>query len=137
MRISNEQGNATIEFLGFLLILVLPSVIGIVTLGAAMSAKESAISAAREAARVFVRAQTPEEGYSDAQESVNRILGYKNLTQERPSEISCTASPCLTPGSSVTVTVYVHVDIPYTDAGLTVQARETMPVDELRAPRTN
>ena len=40
-------------------------------------------------------------------------------------------------GASVTVTVYVHVDVPYTDAGLTVQARETMPGDELRALRTD
>ena len=63
-------------------------------------------------------------------------LAYKDLSLERPSEISCTASPCLTPGGSVTVTVYVHVDVPYMDKGLTVQARETMPVDELRAPRT-
>lgn len=135
MRISNEQGNATIEFLGFLVALVLPSVIGITILGAVLSAQETGVSAAREAARVFVRAQTHSEAHSAAQESVERILGYKNLRTERPSEISCTETPCLTPGGNVTVTVYVHVDVLFTAKGLTVQARETMPVDELRAPR--
>lgn len=135
MRISNEQGNATIEFLGFLLVLVLPSIIGITVLGAVLSAQEAGVSAAREASRVFVRAQTPEEGYRSAQESAERILGYKALRAERPSDFSCTHTPCLTPGGSVTVTVYVHVDMPFMDKGLTVQARETMPVDELRALR--
>lgn len=137
MRISNEQGNATIEFLGFLLVLVLPSIIGITVLSTVLSAQEAGVSAAREASRVFVRAQTQKEGYRAAQESIERVLGYKDLHAEGPSEISCTASPCLTPGGSVTVTVNVHIDIPYTDAGLSVQAHETMPVDELRAPRSD
>lgn len=137
MHISNEQGNATIEFLGFLLMLVLPSIVGITLLGTILSAQEAGISAAREASRVFVRAETHEEGYRAVQESVERVLGYKDLHVERSSEVTCTATPCLTPGASVTVTVYVHVDIPFTDRGLTVQAHETMPVDELRAPRTD
>lgn len=136
MRISNEKGNASIEFLGFLIILVLPSIIGISVLGSVLSAKETGISAAREGARVFVRAQSHGEAYRSMDETIERTLAYKDLRLERQSEISCTASPCLTPGGSVTVTVYVHVDVPYMDTGLTVQARETMPVDELRAPRT-
>lgn len=135
MRVSNEKGNASIEFLGFLLILVIPSIIGISVLGAVLSAKETGVSAAREGARVFVRAQNHEEAYRSMEETVERTLAYKDLTTERPSEISCTASPCFTPGGSVSVTVYVHVDVPYMDGGLTVQARETMPVDELRASR--
>lgn len=136
MRISNETGNASIEFLGFLLVLVLPSIIGISVLGAVLSAKETGISAAREGARVFVRAQSEAEAYLAMNETIERTLSYKDLTLERPSDISCTASPCLTPGASVSVTVYVHVDVPYMGTGLTVQARETMPVDELRSPRT-
>ncbi|MBR5950972.1 MAG: hypothetical protein IKZ87_06020 [Actinomycetaceae bacterium] len=135
MRTSNERGNATIEFLGFLLMLVIPSIVGITALGSVLSAQEAGVSAAREVSRVFVRAQNYEEGYLAAQESINRVLGYKGLLAERPSEISCTDSVCFAPGSDVTVTVYVHIDVPFIGGGVSLKASETMPVDELRASR--
>jgi hypothetical protein len=97
-----------------------------------------ASAATREASRVFVRAPSTAEGERQAQTAASITLADHGLELE-PGDltISCSTSPCLTPGATVRVTFRTTVVLPLVPAiastglaSIPITASNTQTVDE-------
>jgi hypothetical protein len=140
----NDQGSAVIEFVAVGLLLMLPLVYLILVLSRIQAASFAANGAAREAARAFVTADSNEE--AERRAGVSTELFLKDHGFERSEglmELTCSASPCLTPGERVEVEVRVTARFPFLPAGLAealhthvvVSSSQVAVVDEFREIR--
>lgn len=112
---SGDEGNAIVEFLGVALLLLVPVVYLVLTLGTLQAGAFAVDGAAREAARAFVTAVDDADGRTRAESAVALALADQGLepdTTDRSLGLVCSADPCRTPGGSVTVTVEVDVPLP-------------------------
>ncbi|WP_347876309.1 TadE/TadG family type IV pilus assembly protein [Cellulosimicrobium cellulans] len=95
-----ERGSAVVEFLGVALVLLLPVLYLVLTVGRLQAATFAVEGASREAARAFVTAQTADDGGRLAAAAVRLALDDQGF---RPGTdvltISCSATPCLEPGA--------------------------------------
>ncbi|MFV0426957.1 MAG: pilus assembly protein [Beutenbergiaceae bacterium] len=113
-RCDDERGSAVVEFLGVSLVLLIPLVYLIVAMAQLQAASFAAEGAAREAGRLIVRAATFDEGVAAAQLGVELAFADQGLSVDGASvlQIGCSATPCLTPGEYVVITVQVDVALP-------------------------
>jgi len=112
---SEDDGNAIVEFLGITLILLVPTVYLVLTLGRIQAGTFAAESAAAQAARAIVVAGDFEEGLTAAVASTRVALddqGFPEVDAEGALAVSCSSSPCRAPGSTVATTVTVEVPLP-------------------------
>jgi hypothetical protein len=138
-----ERGSATIEFIAVGLLLLVPLVYGVITLGRIQAATFAADGSAREAARAFVTATDEDDGRRRAAIAVR--LGLRDAgfaERDGTVEVSCeTPTACLAPGSQVRFRVEVRVALPgvpgFVDralsTGVTVRAEQVAVVDQFRA----
>jgi hypothetical protein len=138
-----ERGSATIEFIAVGLLLLVPLVYGVITLGRIQAATFAADGSAREAARAFVTATDEDDGRRRAAIAVR--LGLRDAgfaERDGTVEFTCeTPTACLTPGSEVRLRVEVRVVLPgvpgFVDralsTGVTVRAEQVAVVDQFRA----
>lgn len=151
-RALDDTGAAIVEFLGLTLVLLVPLVYLIVTLGQVQAAAFAAESAAREAARAALvtavdahrhGASTSEAmalGGADAQAAAV-IIAEDFGVDSIDVELGCSSMPCLAPGSDVVSSVHVRVTLVgvpgFVDAvvplGITLDATGSSPVDGLAA----
>lgn len=113
MRRFDDAGSAVVEFLGVTLVLLVPTVYLVLTLGRIQAGAFAAESAAAQAARAVVVAGDLERGLTAAEASVELALadqGFGDVDGAEALEISCSSTPCRRPGS--TVAAHVHVDVP-------------------------
>lgn len=138
-----DDGNAQIEFLGVALLLLVPLAYLVLVVGRVEAASFAVEGAARESARVAAAADTPEEGAQRA-ETVTRFALRDQGFDDDPSSalrLSCSSTPCLVPGSTVTARVEVDVDLPFVPSfvrsvvplEIPVTAERVAAVDEYRA----
>ena len=139
-----DAGSAVVEFVTIGVLMLVPVVYLVVAVAQVQAAAFATESGAREAARIVVTA--PDE--ASAQERAVAAVGWALRDQRIESppaqalRVACSASPCLTPGADVTVTVSVEVPLPAVPAGVSraipvvipVSATHTQVVDEFRAP---
>ena len=131
---SSERGNAIVEFVGVMAVLVVPAVIALLAVSALLMGQSALTAAARESARSFVRADTTVQAHGRAQTFAQQALDSRGVDSAAIVSVSCSARPCLTPGATVTITVEADIEVPYlTTMRLSRQA--TLPVDEYRALR--
>lgn len=131
---SSERGNAIVEFVGVMAVLVVPAVIALLAVSALLMGQSALTAAARESTRAFVRADTTVQAHSRAQTFAQQALDSRGVDSAAIVSVSCSAHPCLTPGATVTITVEADIEVPYlTTMRLSRQA--TLPVDEYRALR--
>lgn len=112
---SGDEGNAIVEFLGVALLLLVPVVYLVLTLGTLQAGAFAVDGAAREAARAFATAVDDTDGRARADSAVALALADQGLAPDRAPgalRLACSADPCRTPGASVTVTVEVAVPLP-------------------------
>lgn len=111
---ADDTGSAVVEFLGVALLLLVPTVYLVLVLGRMQAASFAAESAALEAGRSYVTAPTRAEGEAAALASVRLALADQGFDDDAADVLSvaCSSSPCRAPGSTVTVTVQVTVDLP-------------------------
>jgi hypothetical protein len=138
----SDAGSAIIEvaFLGVLVLIPL-----VYLLIAVFDVQRSAFAltaAAREAARVYVDASSDRDGGSAAAAAVDIAAMDHGLPPGTVAfDVTCTRTPCLTPGGSVTVRLHARVALPGLAAlgtgsrGIDVRTEHSAVVDRFRAAR--
>ena len=139
-----DRGSALVEFVTLGVLLLIPIVYLVLTLGRIQAAAYAADGAAREAARTFVAADDEHTGRTRALAAVRLGLldqGF-DVDPARVTAINCRRTPCLTPEGAVDVSVSVEVVLPgipgFVDrlvaTHVTVRSTQTAVVDAFRAP---
>ena len=128
----DDSGTAVLEVLVLGVGLLVPLLYGVLSVMAVQSASYAATSAAREAARGYVTADSPLQGLARARVATRLVLGDAGVSSAGPT-VRCVGG-CLVPGSRVDVTVRVVVPLPLLGGpGVTVTGQESMPVDRYRS----
>lgn len=109
-----ERGSAVVEFLGVTLVLLLPLVYLVLTLGQIQAAAFAAEAAARESGRVLSHEADLPTAAARAQTAVELAFGDHGLAVDGAQALSftCSAEPCLSPGGQIHVEVETVVRLP-------------------------
>ncbi|WP_227497233.1 hypothetical protein [Planctomonas psychrotolerans] len=127
----DDTGSASLEFVTAGLILLLPLVYLILTVATVQAAALATEGSARQAVRVFVRADTESAGRAAAERAVRVGLADFGIDADA-AEVDVTCSPrpeeCLRRRGSVTVSVTVAVTLPLLPTALDVDAPASIPL---------
>lgn len=108
-----EEGSAILEFVFLALLLMIPVVYFIITLGQLQGGAYTAAGAADQAAKVYVIAVDPAAARAAAEQAVLLAMADAGLAPAGAQlEISCRPADCLEPGATVTATVTIAVELP-------------------------
>ncbi|MEC5198049.1 Flp pilus assembly protein TadG [Arthrobacter sp. PL16] len=108
----DERGSAVVEFVFLGVLLLVPVVYLVLTIGQLQGGSFAVVGAVDQAAKVYVDAPTPQEADARAREAVRIALGDFGFAEEQAAmDIVCSAQ-CLEPGSSVTIVVRLDVPFP-------------------------
>lgn len=108
----NDDGSAVVEFTFLGLLLLVPVIYLVLTVGALQGASFAVLGAADQAAKVFVESESAEGAAVRANRAVELAVSDFGFPPEAASvSISC-GETCLEPGSSVTVAVTLDVPLP-------------------------
>lgn len=140
-----ERGDAVVELLGAALLLLLPLLYLVVTLGRVQAGAFAVEAAAREAARAVVTAESSAAGAARAEAAVGIALADQGFGADVPRHLTlgCAADPCLTPDAEIVVEVRARVPLPLVPAfaqdavplAVPVAARHVAVVDRYAAVR--
>ncbi|NYF10262.1 hypothetical protein HDC94_001418 [Leifsonia sp. AK011] len=114
-RPSSDAGTASLEFIVAGLLLLVPLVYLVLTIGQIQAAALAAEGGARQAARVFVLAPTADDGRAAVETAVEFALADHGVKASSIDvRITCTPTPteCHTPRGFVTVAVALEVPLP-------------------------
>ena len=113
-RDAGDEGSATVEFILLAVLLLIPVIYFLVLTSQIQAAAYASVAAADQAAKSAVAVHDPTESAGRIQQVVDLTLadyGHGGGTHE--VQVACSSSPCLEPGSSVTVSVDVRVPLPF------------------------
>lgn len=140
-RLSDEGGTAVIEFVWLAILLLIPLIYLVLCLARLQAGSYAVTQGAREAGRAFVTAE--DDASAQARASAASAIAFEDQGFGGQGDLSveCTASPCLSPGESVTAETTVHVPLPLVPAFLgdvvpleiPVSATQVAPVPEYEA----
>lgn len=128
----SDRGSASLEFLVAGLLMLVPLVYLILTLGAIQSAALATEGAARQAARVFVQAESTAAGAAAATRALELALADHGIEAEGTSlSITCEPRPdqCHTRRGWVTVSVAVQVPLPLVPPLFDLRVPLALPVE--------
>ena len=109
-----EQGSAVIEFVFLSMLLMVPLVYFIITVGQIQGGTFAVVGAADQAAKVYVAQPDAASGRAAAEQAVLLALAdYGQPAENASIETRCEPADCLAPGSAVTVTVHLAVPLPF------------------------
>lgn len=138
---ADDEGSAVVEFVGLVLLLLVPLVYLVLVVGRLQAGSFAAEAAALGAARVFVASDEPAAAPSRALAAAGVALADQGFDDDPAAAVAITCSAaCLAPGSEVTVDVVVRVPLPFVPPvvrgavplEIPVSARRTAAVDEFR-----
>lgn len=142
VRLTGDEGSSVVEFLGLSLVLLIPLVYLVVTLGRLEAATFATEGAAREAARTYVAADGSAEGAQRAAAAAGIALRDQGFDDDPTTALTltCSAVPCLAPGSDVAAQIEVRVPLPFVPGfvrdviplEIPVSAERVAPVDTYR-----
>lgn len=139
LRQDREAGRAMLEMVFLGVLVFVPVVYLILTLGDLQRASFAAAAAAREAGRVFVLSDTDAQGRARAELAAG--LTFQDYRESAGNvTVTCDGAPCLRPGGQVDVTVSLVVTLPLVPdliadrvpASVTVQATHRATVGRFR-----
>lgn len=110
---SGEEGSATVEFVLLAVLLLIPVIYFLILTSQIQAASYASVAAADQAAKSAVAAPDPTESAGRVQHVVDLTMadyGYPGGGHE--VQVSCSANPCLEPGSTLSVRVDVRVPVP-------------------------
>jgi len=128
----DETGSSSLEFITVGMVMLIPLVYLVLTMSAIQGGALAAEGAARQAARVFVQADTIAEAETSAEQAIAFALDNHGLDSANAAVvIVCAPNPtnCLTRRGYVTVTVAVKVDLPLAPPVLTGTFPVQIPLD--------
>lgn len=142
-----DDGSAVVEFVTLGVLLLVPVVYLVLTLGRIQAAAYATDNAARQAARAFAAADDERAGRARARAAVRLGLldqGF-DVDPTRAATIECRQQPCLSPEGRVLVRVSVDVVLPgipgFVDrvvpTHVTVRSTQTAVVDAFRPVGTS
>jgi Flp pilus assembly protein TadG len=109
-----ERGSAVVEFTFLALLLMVPLVYFIITVGQIQGGAFAVVGAADQAAKVYVAQPDAESGRTAAEQAVMLALAdYGHPADNARMDASCQPSDCLASGSAVTITVHLTVPLPF------------------------
>lgn len=138
--IRQEEGNALVEFVVLAVVLLVPTLYLVLTLGGVQAAVFAADVIARDAARIHATESDPALASARSSAHAALVLEDFGLEAEDVLTISCTEDPCATPGGTVTASVRIPVPVPGLGPVLggsgpvAVTGVHSSPVDRYRAP---
>ncbi|GAB4099792.1 hypothetical protein [Sinomonas halotolerans] len=120
-----EDGSAVVEFVFLGLMVLVPVVYFVLTVGSLQGAAFAAAGAADHAAKSYAQAADEEAAHAAAAASVRVAMADFGMAGHSARlELSCDRSPCLQAGAAVSATVHVDVPLPFSPVaegfGLTV-----------------
>ena len=135
-----EAGSALIEFLALAFLMLIPVMFLVITLGRIQAGSFAADTAVRSGTRAFITSPDDATAALRAQVAVELAFadqGFDNLNLQDAVQITCTATPCLTPGELVTLELRTRIPIPGIPGfigsddgvGVNLHASHTMLVD--------
>jgi len=126
----DDSGSASLEFITAGLLLLVPLVYLVLVVSSIQGATLAAEGAARQAARVFVTADSADQAGARAQQAIDFALADFNVPAQRVTvSVSCSDSTsCLAGDSLVTVSVDVAVPLPFVPTVLGLDQLAVVPV---------
>lgn len=116
-RTDGDKGSAVVEFVVLGVLLLVPVVYFVVTMGVLQGATYAAVGAADHAAKAFVGAPDVAAGRSRAEESVRvAVTDFGMETGKATVTVTCSRADCLEAGSAVTVRVEIEAPLPLAPA---------------------
>jgi len=104
----SERGDATVEFLGMLVVLVIPLLYVVLAVGAVSAGAMAVDAGAREAARILAEDRTRED---DARRAVSLIV--EDFGVDADAEVFAACAECDGEKGVVDVRVFVRVPLPF------------------------
>ncbi|WP_347107855.1 hypothetical protein AAHB33_13000 [Paenarthrobacter sp. S56] len=114
----SEKGSAAVEFVVLAMMLLLPVVYFVVTVGQIQAGMFAVVGAADYAAKAYVSGSEPVEARARAERSVAMALeDYGFSPQSAVMDVSCDRPDCLSAGATVSVAVELTVGLPMVPFG--------------------
>lgn len=140
-RVADDGGSAVIEFSWLAILLLVPLVYLVLCLARLQAGSYAVTQAARESARAFVTAEDDEGARVRSRAAADIAFADQGFGGQGRLDLACTATPCLSPGASVTTRAAVAVPLPLAPAFLAdvvplqipVSATQVAPVPEYEA----
>ncbi|MEE2521411.1 hypothetical protein V1639_06310 [Pseudarthrobacter sp. J75] len=113
-----ERGSAVVEFTFLALLLMVPLVYFIITVGQIQGGTFAVVGAADQAAKVFVAHGDPSTAAAAAEQAAILTLSdYGHDAAHAQVVASCAPGDCSAAGSAVTVNVKLAIDLPFLPFG--------------------
>lgn len=113
-----ERGSAVVEFILMALLLMVPVVYFIVTIGQIQGGSFAVVGAADQAAKVYVMQKDTSQGRVAAEQAALLTLAdYGHSAEQALVDVACDRGDCLSAGAAVTVTVKLTVPLPMVPFG--------------------
>jgi len=123
----HEQGSAVVEFTFLALLLMVPLVYFVITVGQIQGGSFAVVGAADQAAKVYVAQPDGATAQAAAEQAVAIALAdFGHQPGEASVATSCNPADCHAAGTAVTVTVTLSVPLPFVpfDEGFRLTASE-------------
>lgn len=139
-RLAREDGNALVEFVALSVILLIPSLYLVLSLGSVQGAVFAADVIARDAARIHATEPDASRAKERTEAMVRMTLEDHGLSAQDAVTVRCSKDPCSAAGSEVTAEVSIGVPIPGLgpmlgqDGPVHVGAEHVVEADQFRAP---
>lgn len=115
---SKEQGSAVVEFTFLALLLMVPLVYFIITIGQLQGGSFAVVGAADQAAKVFVAQPDAASAQAAAEQAALIALAdFGHSSGEARVSTRCDPADCQAAGTAVTVTVNLTVPLPFVPFG--------------------
>ncbi|KTF03808.1 MULTISPECIES: hypothetical protein [Trueperella] len=129
-----EDGNAIVEFVGVMVVIVVPALALLTGLATTTTVQLALEDAARQSARAYVRAESVYSGEARGREAASKAWTDRGMDEQLDLNFACSASPCLSPGATVTARASATVTVPIVGA-ITLTGEQAMVVDQYRVVR--
>lgn len=141
MQVRPERGSMLVEMVFLMVLLMVPLLYLVGTLGRLQAGAYASSAAARESGRAYVTAATDGSAPGRGVAAAGLVFDAFGFDQGQGSvSISCALDPCLTPGGRVRVDSSLDVAVPLVPdfmsavipTTITMTSSHTEPVDEFR-----
>lgn len=105
-----EQGSAVVEFVFLSVVVLIPLIYLVLTVGRIQAGTYAVTQAAREAGRAYVTAEVAEGAAARAQAAAD--IAFTDFGFEGQLELGCDGTPCLRPEGRITTRATVNVPLP-------------------------
>lgn len=114
----NGQGSAVVEFTFLALLLMVPLVYFIITVGQIQGGSFAVVGAADQAAKVYVAQPDASTAEAAAEQAAALALAdFGHGTEQAQVAITCSPDNCQAPGTAVTTTVSLTIPLPFIPFG--------------------